>query len=337
MSVRFQSPQPSPPCSPSSTSGSSLALTSIFRAKIKASPIWCMQCLDGLVALGCANGYIEIWNNHELKCLYDDGSGVGVCKLKACGQYLVAARLNGCLESFRLELRPAAPLEVESCQSYWNPPVSLVRLNWARAHQQPISVLDCEGGRVVTGSQDHCIKVWRLETLAGLYSLHGHCGPITALFIDSTYSSACGSGSQDGMLCLWDLSSGTCVYTLQAHDGCVTVLAYTSSYVISLGSDDKLCVWERFQGHLLNTLSMTRLFSGCLAVLNDRLLLTSQQGSLVVWDVRSGEPIRHVRLGDVDASTFIRHIVVVRDYVVCDYGTQLRIVSFPVMPTEKLE
>ena len=217
-------------------------------------------------------------------------------------------------------------------------PVSLVRLNWTRAHQQPISVLDCEAGRVVTGSQDHCIKVWKLEAgLTAWYSLHGHCGPITTLFIDSMYPNASGSGSQDGMLCLWDLSSGTCAYSVQAHDGSVTLLTYTSSYLISLGADDKLCVWERFQGHLLNTLVMSKLFSGSLAMLNDRLLLTSQQGSLVVWDVRSGEPIRQVRLGCADSSTFIRHIVVVRDNVICDYGTQLRIISFPMMSTRKVE
>jgi WD40 repeat protein len=202
-------------------------------------------------------------------------------------------------------------------------------------------VLDASasGSRVVTGSLDHCLKVWRLETLTALYCLHGHRGPITAMFIDEAYPcSASGSGSQDGMLCMWDLSSGTCVYSLQAHDGSVSVLTYTSSYVISLGADDKLCVWERFQGHLLNSLSLSRLaLCGSLAMLNDRLLVTSRQGSLVVWDVRTGESIREVRLGDADSSTFVRNVMVVRDNVICDYGTQLRIVSFPMISTHKVE
>ena len=174
-------PQP-PPCAP--------------------SPVWCMQCFDGLVSLGCANGRIEIWaaTGQQLRCFYDDGSGAGIAKLKVCGQFLLAARLNGALESFQLGPNGS----------------SLKRLNWARAHQQPISVLEAEAGRVVTGSQDHCIKVWRLESLTAMYSLHGHCGPITALFIDGAFPcSTAASGSQDGMLCLWDLASGTCVYSLQ--------------------------------------------------------------------------------------------------------------------------
>lgn len=32
-----------------------------------------------------------------------------------------------------------------------------------KAHQQAITVLDSEGGRVLTGSQDHTLKVYRYE------------------------------------------------------------------------------------------------------------------------------------------------------------------------------
>ena len=37
--------------------------------------------------------------------------------------------------------------------------IRCVRLHSVRAHQQPISVLQTEGGRVLTGSQDHTLKV----------------------------------------------------------------------------------------------------------------------------------------------------------------------------------
>ena len=40
---------------------------------------------------------------------------------------------------------------------------------------------------------------------------------------------------------------------LQAHNGAVVSLTYSPSYVVSLGEDGKLCVWERFQGHLINS------------------------------------------------------------------------------------
>lgn len=359
--LRSQNSFHSPPASPNDLSWkdrtSPTGSGGCNRTAYTPSPVWCMECFDGQVALGCANGRIEVWSQSSgLRCLHDDGSGVGVAKLKVCGDYLLAARLNGALESFQFHSDYGRPVEEVNGHAFHSrrsvdqydaedrppPPVyRLVRLNWARAHQQPISVLEVsvDGSRVVTGSLDHCLKVWRLESLTALYCLHGHRGPITALFIDTAYPcSASGSGSQDGMLCMWDLSSGTCVYSLQAHDGSVSVLTYTSSYVISLGADDRLCVWERFQGHLLNSLSLARLaLCGSLAMLNDRLLVTSRQGSLVVWDVRTSELIRDVQLGDADSSTFVRHVVVVRDSVICDYGTQLRIVSFPMISTHKVE
>jgi hypothetical protein len=50
--------------------------------------------------------------------------------------------------------------------------------------------------------------VYRLEDQLPLFTLHGHCGPITALFIDKISPMMSGSGSQDGMLCVWDLLTG---------------------------------------------------------------------------------------------------------------------------------
>ena len=46
------------------------------------------------------------------------------------------------------------------------------------------------------------------------------------------------------------------MYSIQAHDGAVLSLAHSPSYVVSMGSDEKLCVWERFHGHLINTINL---------------------------------------------------------------------------------
>lgn len=77
-----------------------------------------------------------------------------------------------------------------------------------KVHQQPITCLDSEGGKIVTGSQDHTLKVFRLDDGSSLYTLHGHYGPIVSLFIDRISPATAGSGSQDGTLCVWDLLTG---------------------------------------------------------------------------------------------------------------------------------
>ena len=172
--------------------------------------------------------------------------------------------------------------------------MSLHWLQAVKAHQQPITCFETGGGFLLTGSQDHTVRLFRLSDHSHQFNLHGHLGPITTAFIDpSSPASApnpsvsppsspsaqgassplqgvasssteqpslpplvAGSGSQDGMLCLWDLLSGACMYSIVAHDGEVTCLTSSPSYVLSMGTDGKLCVWERFQGHLINTIIM---------------------------------------------------------------------------------
>ena len=69
------------------------------------------------------------------------------------------------------------------------------------------------------------------------------------------------------------------MYSIQAHDGPVTGLTYSTSYIISVGGDDRICVWERFQGNLLNTIQLVidTLISYCslykLLLLSCRLFL----------------------------------------------------------------
>ncbi|KAG8239294.1 hypothetical protein J437_LFUL019075 [Ladona fulva] len=299
-------------------------------------------------------------------CLFDDGSGVGITSVKIIGNRVVAAKLSGSIDFFELESYRKGKQMDWGFNSYhrrthvrtgsagsldWDAvlqsdeDIRCVCIGTVRAHQQPITVLDSEGGRIITGSQDHTLKVFRLEDHLQMYTLHGHCGPITALFIDKMCPLLSGSGSQDGMLCVWDLVTGACMYSIQAHDGSICALTYSASYVISLGTDERLCVWERFQGHLLNTIHVSHTYCLSMVMLTHSLLITSKQGSLVVWDVRTGDPVRIVRLGNNDSCVFVKQILLLRDggaggwggEAICDYGNQLRIVRFPMASTEKTD
>lgn len=154
------------------------------------------------------------------------------------------------------------------------------------------------------------------------------------------------------------------MYSIQAHAGAVAAITCSVSYVISIGTDERLCVWERFQGHLLHTLPAHKAaYSLQLVMLTHHLLITSNQvilfgmfiflrlqnyksqfkskllmfqGSLVVWDVRTGEPVREVRLGHKDSCIFVKQMLALGDSVVCDYGRQLRIIRFPLV-SDKLD
>ncbi|XP_006568073.1 sterol regulatory element-binding protein cleavage-activating protein isoform X2 [Apis mellifera] len=265
------------------------------------SPIWCMDYQENLIVVGCANGSLEFWEGTtgKFKCLFDDGSGLGISAVKFIGSRVVAAKLNGCIDFLQLERysegqqihwgftsyrrthvrtgSAGSPMDINNIMQS-EEDLRCMKIGSHKAHQQAITVLDSEGGRVLTGSQDHTLKVYRLEDQLPLYTLHGHCGPISCLFIDRMSPMTSGSGSQDGLLCVWDLLTGTCMYSIQAHDGAVAAMACSVSYVISIGTDERLCVWERFQGHLLHTLPAHRFaYSLQLVMLTHHLLITSNQ------------------------------------------------------------
>ncbi|XP_063633942.1 sterol regulatory element-binding protein cleavage-activating protein [Cydia splendana] len=205
------------------------------------------------------------------------------------------------------------------------------RIAQCRPHQQPITEMHSEGGRILTGGQDHVLKVFSSAELSPLFTLHGHCGPITSCFIDHATPTIAGSGSQDGLLCVWDLHTGACLYSMQAHDGAVTSLAYTASYVVSSGADERLCIWDRFQGHMLNSIHIGLNYMSRMLPLTHTLLLMGDRSGLAAYDLSTGDVIRRVLLGQNDGCIFVRQILPLKDAIVCDYATQLRIVRFPLV------
>lgn len=72
------------------------------------SPIWCLDYLDNLIVIGCADGRLEFWeaSTGNLKCIYEsepDQAKSGVTNLKLAGNRVVAARLSGRVDFLRLE------------------------------------------------------------------------------------------------------------------------------------------------------------------------------------------------------------------------------------------
>jgi hypothetical protein len=59
-------------------------------------------------------------------------------------------------------------------------------------------------------------------------------------------------------------------------------------------------------------------------------IVLCEQGFIHLWDVAAGELVRAVSLSEFDGSVFVRQLHVTADssVLVCDYGSQLRVVRF---------
>lgn len=350
------------------------ASATVRKKTYQPSPIWCLDFLDNLIVIGCADGRLEFWEGTtgNFKCIYETEHTLnnGVTNIKLTGDKVIAARLSGRIDFLRLETYTqgrqidwgftsayrrthirtgsagslgmfqiggssgAHPSSAAAAQS--EEELRCILEHHQQGHRMPVTCLEVAGGTVMTGSQDHTVKVFRLDSHMLQFTLHGHCGPISCLFIDQWQAGMGASGCQDGFLCVWDLIRGGCMYKIEAHDDSIVALACSPSYVISLGLDERIRVWDRFQGQPLTTMTVTHVYSS-LVMLTPSLLVTGKPGSLVVWDVRTGEIVREVKLDCSNSQLSPKIMLPACGSVICDYGNQMRIVRFPLVTADKCD
>uniref|UniRef100_A0A8C5NNX3 Sterol regulatory element-binding protein cleavage-activating protein n=1 Tax=Junco hyemalis TaxID=40217 RepID=A0A8C5NNX3_JUNHY len=311
------------------------------------SSIWSLELQGNLIVAGRSNGKLEVWDAIEgtLRSSNDEGQS-GITALVFLNNRIVAARLNGSLDFFSLETHTALNhLQFRGEQSSLPPSPELSRgaaglrcrltHSVACAHHKPITALRAAAGRLVTGSQDHTLRVFRLEDSCCLFTLQGHSGAITAVYIDQTMVLA--SGGQDGAICLWDVLTGSRVSHMFAHRGDVTSLTCTTSCVISSGLDDVISIWDRSSGVKLYSIQQELGCGASLGVISDNLLVTGGQGCVSFWDIGYGDLLQTVYLGKSNESQPARQILVLENAaIVCNFGSELSLVYVPSV-LEKLD
>lgn len=312
------------------------------------SSVWAMELRGNLIAAGRSSGKLELWDAVEgsLRCSNDDGIH-GITALAFLNNRIVAARLNGSLDFFTVEInKPLGLLQHRGALGRGSMPASpcyssedVISCQLTRsvqcAHQKPITVLKASAGRVVTGSQDHTVRVYRLEDSCCLFTLQGHSGGITAIYIDQTMVLA--SGGQDGAICLWDVLTGSRVSHVYGHRGDVTSLVCTTMCVISSGLDDLICIWDRSTGIKLYSIQQEVGCGASLGVISESLLVTGGQGCVSFWDLNYGDLLQTVYLGPSGDGQGVRQLLVLDNAaIVCDFGSELSLVYVPSV-LEKLD
>ncbi|XP_063054727.1 sterol regulatory element-binding protein cleavage-activating protein isoform X2 [Engraulis encrasicolus] len=331
------------------------------------SSVWAMELRGNLIAAGRSSGKLELWDAVEgsLRCRNEEGSS-GITALAFLNNRIVAARLNGSLDFFTVEInKPLGLLQYRGPPGRGSLPPSpcyssedVISCQLTRsvqcAHQKPITVLKAAAGRVVTGSQDHTVRVYRLEDSCCLFTLQGHSGGITSIYIDQTMVLA--SGGQDGAICLWDVLTGSRVSHVYGHRGDVTSLVCTTSCVISSGLDDLICIWDRSTGIKLYSIQQEVGCGASLGVISESLLVTGGQGCVSFWDLNFGDLLQTVYLGPTGSGggggggsgggsgsgsgsegQSVRQLLVLDNAaIVCDFGSELSLVYVPSV-LEKLD
>ncbi|XP_071812767.1 sterol regulatory element-binding protein cleavage-activating protein-like isoform X2 [Apostichopus japonicus] len=308
------------------------------------SPIWCLACDEEVLIVGCSDGKIELWDvNYGLFLSCYEESNIGVTDMMLRRNQLVVSRLDGTLQFLLIcrkggncsfphnPLSPGIPVQNGVNSSSYGVAVDaeLFLINTLREHKGPINKLLLTKHKVISAGQDHLIKVFSLDGNEHHHTFYGHMGSVTTLGYNGLSPSIIASGSTDGTVCTWDLETGRQVHRMKGHHSTVLDVNLTKAHIGSIGMDSKFCIWDQRQGLLLHTIQFDPGCSCTLVPLADKLFITAAQGSLIVWDIESGQPVQLVDLGDCHQA--IHRIVIDSDSgstVMCDYGRELRMVQF---------
>jgi hypothetical protein len=103
--------------------------------------------------------------------------------------------------------------------------------------------LDEENNRLISGSDDKCIKLWSLLTFQCEKTLRGHLNKVTCLKLIANGSMLI-SGSVDRTIKIWNLEKNECLMNLTGHKGTIWSLIQTKKYIISASDDSSIKVWD---------------------------------------------------------------------------------------------
>lgn len=135
---------------------------------------------------------------------------------------------------------------------------------------------------------------------------------------------------------MWDLSTGTCEMSIEAHrESAVTQLTSTSLYIVSAGTDNRVCIWDKSgSGKLLRTVSHNHTLCSSLVSLLADVIVIPKESDLLLYDVSDGKIIKVISLDggttDDGRQNLVRNLCLVgRQTVACDFGSRLCLIQFP--------
>lgn len=192
-----------------------------------------------------------------------------------------------------------------------------------------------DGNWLITGAEDHVVKVWDVRTRTVKFKLTGHDTDIYS--VDASQDSRfIISGSGDKRAKLWSLETGQLLSTLGGGDygptdGITSVSVSPTNRHVAAGSLDKIVrVWDvetsnlvrSFEGHLDSVYSVVFSPDGGL------LLSGSLDKTVKLWDLVTSQPTSQCRLSLTGHKDFVLSVAFSPDNRWLISGSKDRTVQF---------
>ncbi|KAG8751753.1 hypothetical protein FRC14_007632 [Serendipita sp. 396] len=159
-----------------------------------------------------------------------------------------------------------------------------------------------DGSKLVSGSSDHTIRIWDLETEGAMIkTLRGHTGPVLSVAFSSD-SQKVVSGSHDGTVRVWDVETGE-VKQQRAYESSIWSVAFspTNLKVVSGCNCHRIYIWDLEGGKVAVLEGHTdAVISVAFSPNQQKVVSGSHDTTVRLWDLETGKEERRI-IGHIDS------------------------------------
>ncbi|ORX79002.1 WD40 repeat-like protein [Basidiobolus meristosporus CBS 931.73] len=166
--------------------------------------------------------------------------------------------------------------------------------NWSHAgyqlrrlpgHAEGIYCIQFDSKKIISGSRDHTIKVWDIQSGYCISTYQGHTASVLCLQYDEEIIV---SGSSDSTIIVWDIKTGEILRVLTGHTEPVLNLSFDKKHIVTCSKDRTIRIWDRASGTLLRTLTGHRIAVNAVQFKDGIIVSASGDRTIMMWDLETG-------------------------------------------------
>jgi WD40 repeat protein len=208
----------------------------------------------------------------------------------------------------------------------------------AQAHTKGVSALTIspDGRILVSGGDDHIIKLWSLPEGNLLKTLEGHPGGRVNALVINPEGNILASGCSDKTIKLWRLPDGKLLKTLTENTAAVVTLVITpdGKFLIAAGGVHTINMWSLPNGDFFKTLHDRNEWPTDLAITSDGKTLATGGGieyTINLWNLPEGNLLK-----TINSKIRVGGLAITPDDKILISGSDQGSVSFWALPDGRL-